>query len=278
MKTSIFLIEYNDKEVSGYQTFRDELLSGLQNDSSITIGNITIDSDFKSLTIYIDHKTIKVYVPKIIGHYKYERIAASLKLYIPDLSTNIFLCNFTPASELLKSLETFYPLSKRALILHDFIAAYYLQGKLNLYHKFISTKSDNISYPPIGDISLSLLRTLHDEYEKAFRSVHKLVCLCEDTIKLISNEFNVPHEKIVLINNGLSDYFQGSNTPGTNGNQFKDSKCKDCLLLPVCSGGCPKYRMMNKYEGKEIDVCPLIKHDLDEFLYLHFLHKTGETC
>ena len=61
-------------------------------------------------------------------------------------------------------------------------------------------------------------------------------------------------------------------------NQFKDSKCKDCLLLPVCSGGCPKYRMMNKYEGKEIDVCPLIKHDLDEFLYLHFLHKTGETC
>lgn len=221
MKTSIFLIEYNDKEVSGYQTFRDELLSGLQNDSSITIGNITIDSDFKSLTIYIDHKTIKVYVPKIIGHYKYERIAASLKLYIPDLSTNIFLCNFTPASELLKSLETFYPLSKRALILHDFIAAYYLQGKLNLYHKFISTKSDNISYPPIGDISLSLLRTLHDEYEKAFRSVHKLVCLCEDTIKLISNEFNVPHEKIVLINNGLSDYFQGSNTPGTNGNLFR---------------------------------------------------------
>lgn len=26
------------------------------------------------------------------------------------------------------------------------------------------------------------------------------------------------------------------------------------------------------------NVCPLIKHDLDEFLYLHFLHKTGETC
>lgn len=59
-------------------------------------------------------------------------------------------------------------------------------------------------------------------------------------------------------------------------NQFKDSKCKDCLLLPVCSGGCPKYRMLNRYEGKEIDVCPLIRHNLDEFLYLHFLHKTGE--
>lgn len=59
-------------------------------------------------------------------------------------------------------------------------------------------------------------------------------------------------------------------------NQFKDNKCKDCLLLPVCAGGCPKYRMLNRYEGRNIDVCPLIKHDLDDFLYLHFLQKTGE--
>lgn len=60
-------------------------------------------------------------------------------------------------------------------------------------------------------------------------------------------------------------------------NQFKDQKCKDCLLLPVCAGGCPKHRMLNIYEGRNIDVCPLIKHDLDDFLYLHFLHKTNPT-
>ncbi|MBD5330373.1 MAG: hypothetical protein K2M85_08825 [Paramuribaculum sp.] len=51
------------------------------------------------------------------------------------------------------------------------------------------------------------------------------------------------------------------------------------LILAMMAFVIPsEYRMMNKYEGKEIDVCPLIKHDLDEFLYLHFLHKTGETC
>ena len=43
------------------------------------------------------------------------------------------------------------------------------------------------------------------------------------------------------------------------------------------SGGRPKYRRMNRYDGKDIDVCPLIKHDPEEFLYLYFLHKTGET-
>lgn len=208
MNKSFFLIEYNDKEVSGYQTFRDELLSGLKADSSFTIGTITIDADFNSLKVYVDKKYIKVFIPKIVGQYKYERIAAALRLYIPDISTNIFVCNFAPAGELLRSLETFYPLSKRVLVLHDFIAAYYLQGNLNMYHKCICTKNDNIIHPSIGDISTVLIRTLHKEYEKAFKAVHKIVCLCEDTVKFISDEFHIQHKKIILINNGLSDCYQ----------------------------------------------------------------------
>lgn len=55
---------------------------------------------------------------------------------------------------------------------------------------------------------------------------------------------------------------------------FDDSQCRDCVLLPVCSGGCPYLRLMqqaNKTDRKE--VCPLIKLDMETYLWLHFLSK-----
>jgi len=54
---------------------------------------------------------------------------------------------------------------------------------------------------------------------------------------------------------------------------FDDPKCKECFLLPVCSGGCPYTRLQNMYEGKNFNTCDLIKNNLDEFLLLQY-HKT----
>ena len=36
---------------------------------------------------------------------------------------------------------------------------------------------------------------------------------------------------------------------------FEDTKCKDCLLFPVCSGGCSWYHYKNKFEGAYFNVC-----------------------
>ena len=54
---------------------------------------------------------------------------------------------------------------------------------------------------------------------------------------------------------------------------FEDSKCKKCILLPVCGGGCPYYRIQNEFEGKNTDTCPLIKHKLKDFLLMHYQNK-----
>lgn len=40
----------------------------------------------------------------------------------------------------------------------------------------------------------------------------------------------------------------------------KDSKCKECNLLPICMGGCPKQRLENKSR------CTYLKHTLDRYL------------
>lgn len=49
---------------------------------------------------------------------------------------------------------------------------------------------------------------------------------------------------------------------------FGDSKCKNCLLFPVCTGGCAWYRSRNTYEGANFDLCSLFvnKEDLEDCL------------
>lgn len=59
----------------------------------------------------------------------------------------------------------------------------------------------------------------------------------------------------------------------TGADPFDDPKCKKCLLLPVCGGGCPYTRLQNHYEGKNINTCDLIKENMDEFLMLHYKSK-----
>lgn len=67
----------------------------------------------------------------------------------------------------------------------------------------------------------------------------------------VSNE-----EKIVgnimqkeLINKTLFYRYLNDTTP------FSDTKCKDCKLFPVCSGGCGHYRYKNLYEDGCFNIC-----------------------
>ena len=58
--------------------------------------------------------------------------------------------------------------------------------------------------------------------------------------------------------------------------QFADSKCRECKLLPVCSGGCPYHRIMSRKKGSDYSSCPLIKTDLDYYLWMHYCHKKSQ--
>lgn len=51
---------------------------------------------------------------------------------------------------------------------------------------------------------------------------------------------------------------------------FDDVNCKECLLLPVCGGGCPYIRLKREYEGANVDPCSLLKDNMDKFLLLHY--------
>lgn len=51
---------------------------------------------------------------------------------------------------------------------------------------------------------------------------------------------------------------------------FKDSRCVECFLFPICSGGCAWYRYRNNFESGRFNLCPYYKdkHKLEELLIL----------
>ncbi|MBD5240705.1 MAG: radical SAM protein [Barnesiella sp.] len=53
-----------------------------------------------------------------------------------------------------------------------------------------------------------------------------------------------------------------------------DTECNDCILFPVCNGGCPYDRIKRFEQGLKPSVCPLMKNSLDEYLTLHYKYKT----
>ncbi len=53
---------------------------------------------------------------------------------------------------------------------------------------------------------------------------------------------------------------------------FDDTQCKECILLPVCGGGCPYNRIKRDYENNNINVCPLIKGNLKD-IFVESLHN-----
>ncbi|MCM1152275.1 MAG: radical SAM protein [Muribaculum sp.] len=55
---------------------------------------------------------------------------------------------------------------------------------------------------------------------------------------------------------------------------FNDPKCRECGLLPVCSGGCPKKRIDNHREGLNHDLCSIYNRKggrvIEDILYEYF--------
>ena len=52
-----------------------------------------------------------------------------------------------------------------------------------------------------------------------------------------------------------------------------DPKCRACIFMPVCNGGCPKSRILNKKNNTETDTCFMAKNFLKEYLEYHIKLK-----
>lgn len=82
------------------------------------------------------------------------------------------------------------------------------------------------------------------------------------------------NQKIGNVLFGLKDERNLSQFYVMNSSAFEEEKCKDCLFLYSCMGGCPRHRFNNKKENKEINpVCITIKNNPKEFLETYYVLK-----
>lgn len=54
---------------------------------------------------------------------------------------------------------------------------------------------------------------------------------------------------------------------------LNDSECNECILFPVCNGGCPYDRIKRFEKGVKASACPLMKTNLDDYLWMHYRYK-----
>lgn len=57
---------------------------------------------------------------------------------------------------------------------------------------------------------------------------------------------------------------------------LEDEQCEKCFFFPICDGGCPKMRMLNKRDGRKRDTCSYFKHHIKTLLELHYERKQNE--
>ena len=57
---------------------------------------------------------------------------------------------------------------------------------------------------------------------------------------------------------------------------LEESDCEKCFYFPICDGGCPKKRMMNKRDGGNRDTCSYFKGHIENLLEMHYEEKYGK--
>lgn len=117
-------------------------------------------------------------------------------------------------------------------------------------------------------LDFSWIYPQNDRYECAIRNRNAVVIGPEGELYKCWNDVGIKEKVIgniegkVTNENLLLRYLVAADP-------LEDTKCQECLLFPVCGGGCPYSRIQNLYDEQKTNVCPLIKDHLEEFLLTH---------
>lgn len=82
-------------------------------------------------------------------------------------------------------------------------------------------------------------------------------------------------ERIVsnVFDGKLSNYILPSYTVGAD--MFSDERCKECIFMPICDGGCIVRRYNMKHFNIPYDPCPINEDDFLSLLELYYMKNSG---
>lgn len=196
MPKEVYFIEIYDKTVTGFTTYKRELLSGLYSSNDVQVFDIILESPSHEFSIRYSDGITRFCVPRIKEN-KEVIIGTLLQLYIENSSDIIFLYNSSPTYSMVKMLRTYFLKSKIVYVIHDFMWATFLCGDINRFKRIINHEEN--------DIKGGLITYLYRDGLNAYSICDKIVCLSQDTYRLLEDFYHVDSSKLIVISNGLKD-------------------------------------------------------------------------
>ena len=200
MKNIYILDESQSSTRNGIGTFLRELLKCFEGHN---VCLIEFNSDEKAFGIKTHNGVREMHFPIFIKNgflANYKIIEKLFRLHIADSSDNLFMVNHSPCENLLKALKAAFPLSKITFTIHDFGWTSRLSGDFDKLKNIISEDSHNKikkQYQPVIDY-------FHEE-QRMYEVADKVICLSDDSFKILQELYRVEKNKISFIPNGLTD-------------------------------------------------------------------------
>ena len=126
-----------------------------------------------------------------------------LGLHIKDSDYNLFMLNYTPCEDLLLTLRKRFPKSKITFTIHDMSWTYHFLGDVEKFKDFCR----ETDYGQDTEEQKNLRKCFQEE-QRMFRLVDKVIVLACETLKVLTEIYQIDVSKLCYIPNGTEDLYQ----------------------------------------------------------------------
>ena len=128
----------------------------------------------------------------------YRNIAFLLRLHIEDKNNLIFHLNYNQSRKLAEELKKIFD-CRIVTAIHYLDWCFSLSGNISRFRQILDNSEVNH-----GEFEKSIIRTYREEKE-FLKNVDHVICLSENTRKIIQDFYNIRSDKISVLYNGLTD-------------------------------------------------------------------------
>lgn len=201
MKHIYIIDEHQSSKRNGIGTYVKELIYCLcQMEVKICI--ISFNSDEEEFSIIEEEGIKRIYFPFFDTYFYHDYwviIEKFFRLYIKESEDNIFIFNYAPCLNLIKTVKLNFPSSKCIFVIHDQEWTNYMKGDIERFRNIVEECIK-------GDVKSEYSNILDCFYEdkKIYDFADIVICLNDDTYKLV-NETYKKTENLYKINHGYRD-------------------------------------------------------------------------
>lgn len=195
MKNIYILDEHQTSKRNGIGTYIKELIYCLQ-ELNMNICLISFNSDEEEFNIEERENGIKqIHFPFFEGIFTdhYNIIEKFFRLYIEDLTDNIFIFNHSPCENLMRKIKYSHPLSKFLFVIHDQGWRVDLMGDCKNLPKIIFEKENE----EIKDKYRNAIHFFEIE-QRTYNIADEVICLNNDTYTLVRDVYKKTDNLYIL--------------------------------------------------------------------------------